>query len=132
MNENKIEGDFCGFAKSHGVIAYKFVSPNRRNVPDRLVICPLGLHFFIEFKKPGEQPRPAQRREIARLRLKGHYVYVISQPGRAERILLKRLSAARARLYDRKRRCCVSLEDVSGKDNNHLIRVGQSFRGESA
>lgn len=55
--------------------AYKFVSPGRRNVPDRLVVFPGGTMVFAEVKKPGESPSDAQLREHERLRKLGCCVY---------------------------------------------------------
>jgi hypothetical protein len=53
--------------------AYKFVSPNRRAVLDRLCVMPAGIIAFIEVKATGKQPSDAQFREIDRLQNKGHY-----------------------------------------------------------
>ena len=78
MLESKVEGSVCDYAKkAYGFIPYKFTSPARRSVPDRLLIGPGGLHFFIEFKAPGKLPTPKQVREIKRLISLGHLVYVI-------------------------------------------------------
>lgn len=81
------------YARSQGCIAYKFTSPSRRSVPDRLIVCPAGVHFFIEFKAPGKKPTKAQNLEIGRLRNLGHLVYVCDQKGQAERILDEILTA---------------------------------------
>lgn len=86
MNESKLEREYAAYAKSLGGVAYKFVSPSRRNVPDRLTVIQ-GYLFFIEFKKPGEPLRGGQIREIARLREMGAVVYVVDQPKIAERLL---------------------------------------------
>ena len=78
MLESKVENEVCDYAKkTYGFIPYKFTSPARRSVPDRLFIGPGGLHFFIEFKAPGKLPTPKQTREINRLISLGHLVYVI-------------------------------------------------------
>lgn len=57
-------------------IAYKFSSPNRRNVPDRLCILPEGMHFFVEVKSEGKNPSPGQIREIKRLNDMQHPVWL--------------------------------------------------------
>lgn len=88
--EVKIERAFVTFAKCHGCEAYKFVSPERKGVPDRLVVGP-GFSFFIEFKAPGEVPSKQQEREIKRLRDLGQNVYVCDREGQAEAILLLKL-----------------------------------------
>jgi hypothetical protein len=57
--------------------AYKFTSPGRRGVPDRLVLLPGGRTVFVECKAPSEQPRPDQVREHNRLRALGFNVVVL-------------------------------------------------------
>jgi hypothetical protein len=61
-----------------GVISYKFTSPNRRSVPDRLCLAPMGLMFFIEYKAPGKTPTDSQFREHQKIENLGHKVYVIN------------------------------------------------------
>ncbi len=75
--EKDIERRTCQYAESKGALHYKFTSPMRAAVPDRLLVHPTGHVIFIEFKKSGEKPTPAQERE--HLRLRGHNVpvYVI-------------------------------------------------------
>jgi hypothetical protein len=58
-----------------GGIAYKFQSPRRRSVPDRIVALP-GRLFFVEVKATGERPTLAQLREHTRLQMLGLTVYV--------------------------------------------------------
>ena len=55
--------------------AYKFTSMGRRGVPDRNVHLPLGVHFYVECKAPGEQLTPAQMRERELLQHFGARVY---------------------------------------------------------
>lgn len=50
-----------------GGIAYKFVSPGRRGVQDRLCVFPGGMVVFIETKAPNGSLSPSQTRETARL-----------------------------------------------------------------
>lgn len=58
-------------------IAYKFRSPQRNGVPDRLCAMPGGVIVFAELKAPGEAPRPDQAREHQRLRDLGCKVLVL-------------------------------------------------------
>mgnify|MGYP000205023204 FL=1 len=74
MLEKQIEAKVCDYAKSKGALVYKFTSPARAAVPDRLFFGPTGRVWFIEFKREGQKPTPAQEREHARLR--GHNVSV--------------------------------------------------------
>jgi len=74
MLEKQIEAKVCDYAKSKGLLVYKFTSPARAAVPDRLFILPNGRMFFCEFKRTGQKPTDAQEREHHRLR--GHKVMV--------------------------------------------------------
>ena len=76
--EKEIEKAVCDYAKSLGCLVYKFTSISMRSVPDRLFIMPAGKGvFFVEFKRRGEVPTPAQEAEIAKIRAKGTAVYVV-------------------------------------------------------
>jgi hypothetical protein len=76
MRESKIEEKGRDYVKRLGGTAYKFVSPARRNVPDRLIDLPGVRLFFIEYKATGERPGTGQWREINRLKKNGNTVYV--------------------------------------------------------
>jgi len=77
MLERDIEKKVCDYAKDRGCLAYKFTSPSRAAVPDRLFIGPTGHMWFVEFKQEGKKPTPAQEREHHRLREKMVEVWVI-------------------------------------------------------
>lgn len=77
MLEKQVEEKVCTYAKSKGFLAYKFTSPNRAAVPDRMFVSPSGFIFFVEFKRPGAKPTPAQEREHAKLRASCVAVYVV-------------------------------------------------------
>jgi len=68
MKESQIERKVCDYVKSKGGLAYKFTSPQRRSVPDRLFILPGGRVVFVEFKRPGGKLTSGQEREIQRLK----------------------------------------------------------------
>ena len=87
MLEKQIEQKVCEYAKSKGFLAYKFTSPARRSVPDRLFLGPNGVCFFIEFKAQGNTPTKAQAREILRLQHHGHRVYVCDSIEYGEHII---------------------------------------------
>lgn len=74
--EKEIEKKVCKYAESKGILQYKFVSPAHRGVPDRVFILPSGPVFFIEFKRKGEKPTPAQLREHERMRKNNALVLV--------------------------------------------------------
>lgn len=76
--EKVIEGKVADHAKGLGMLVYKFTSPSRRSVPDRLFVMPGGKGcFFVEFKRRGEKPTKAQAVEIAKIRGQGARVFII-------------------------------------------------------
>jgi len=77
MLEKQIEAKVCDYAKERGLLVYKFTSPARAAVPDRLFILPSGKAFFVEFKREGQKPTSAQEREHHRLRQHKVSVWVI-------------------------------------------------------
>ena len=77
MLEKQIEASVCDYAKTKNVLVYKFTSPARMAVPDRMFVRPDGKIFFIEFKRKGAKPTPAQEREHERLRNHGVQVFVV-------------------------------------------------------
>jgi len=78
MLEKEIEAKVCEFAKSKGVLVYKFTSPSRAAVPDRLFIGPGGRVWFCEFKRGGQKPTPSQSREHDKLRYQGVRGFVVA------------------------------------------------------
>jgi len=70
-----------------GGIAYKFVSPARRNVPDRLCTLPTGLTVFVECKSPQGYISAGQQKEIERLTNLGQYVIVVSSKSEVDEFI---------------------------------------------
>lgn len=62
--EKEIEKKVCDYAKSKGCYVRKFVSPNNRSVPDRIIIAPGGAVGFLELKREGCKPTKAQEAEM--------------------------------------------------------------------
>ena len=77
MLEKQIETKVCEYAKTKNVLVYKFTSPARAAVPDRMFIRPDGRMWFVEFKREGAKPTEAQEREHHRLRQHKVNVFVI-------------------------------------------------------
>ena len=65
--EKEIEKKVCDYAKSKGCYVRKFVSPNNRSVPDRIIIAPGGAVGFLELKRGGQKPTKAQEVEMEAL-----------------------------------------------------------------
>lgn len=85
--EAHIERQVCLYARREGFYECKFTAPGRRSVPDRFLINRKGHPFFIEFKRRGEKPTPAQYREHDRLRKHGQHVYVIDNIALGKRLI---------------------------------------------
>lgn len=77
VREADVEAALRDRAKALGGIAFKFVSPQRRGAPDRLVLLPGGKVAFVELKAPGGKPTSNQLREHAMIRSLGFSVEVI-------------------------------------------------------
>lgn len=76
IRESKIERHVCDYARNLGVEVYKFVSPGRAGVPDRMFIH-MGKVWFCEFKAPTKNPTPLQNHEIELLRKQRMTVFVV-------------------------------------------------------
>lgn len=91
MNNNPLERDIeaavVAHAKKLGMLVYKFTSPSRRSVPDRMLITKAGVVFFIEFKRKGEKPTASQEVEIAKIRAQGVQVNVVDNVEAGKRII---------------------------------------------
>ena len=55
---------------------WKLTSPNRKGVPDRLVLAHEGVAVLVELKKPGGKLSALQGHTIARLREMRHAMFV--------------------------------------------------------
>jgi hypothetical protein len=87
LRESDIEADHIIGVREQGGESYKFTSPAKRAVPDRIDLFPVppehreivGRYIrFTEAKAPKEVPTPAQEREHARLRALGFTVNVVN------------------------------------------------------
>ena len=81
MRESELEKKLVSHIAKLGGIAYKFSSPNRRSVPDRLCVMPNGRAFFVELKIKGKTPTALQQHKHETLRALGHTVLVIDNIG---------------------------------------------------
>lgn len=74
--EKEIEKYFFKKIEELGGLCYKFTSPSKRGVPDRIVIFN-GLVVFVELKRPGEKLRILQLLIHTRMRERGAIVVTI-------------------------------------------------------
>lgn len=98
--EKDIERKVCDYAKSLGMLCYKFTSPSRRSVPDRMFITKAGVVFFIEFKRAGQKPTAAQEVEIGKIRATGVQVNVVDSVEQGKRIIDTMAIGKGAFVYD--------------------------------
>ena len=77
MLEKDIERKLTLGVKNLGGVAYKFTSPARRSVPDRMIIIPGGHVYFVEVKREKGKLTVGQEREIQRLKTLGCNVAVV-------------------------------------------------------
>lgn len=81
--EAKIEDACCRYARQrYGALTPKFVSPNNRGVPDRILLFPGGHVLFVEFKAPGKKPTALQSHKHQELIEQGFEVWVTDDVGR--------------------------------------------------
>lgn len=77
MLESEIERAACKHAMSKGWLAYKWTSPGRAGVPDRIMITPAGDVFFMEVKAPTGRLSGLQIREHKVLRKNNVEVFTV-------------------------------------------------------
>ena len=90
MLERAIEAAFMRGMKKLGVEALKLNLQGNRGWPDRLVLLP-GRALFIEFKRPGEGPRPLQRFIHAKIEALGFEVCTYADAKEAIAYVTQRL-----------------------------------------
>ena len=86
MRESKIETAVCNYAKSKGWLVYKFTSPSRRAVPDRIFLRG-GVVFFIEFKATGKELRKQQEKIREKFLSHGISVYKVDDINIGKKII---------------------------------------------
>jgi len=89
MREKDIEQYLVKEVKKLDGTPYKFKSPQRRSVPDRLCIFNQKVLAFVEVKATGEVPTEAQNREMDRLILKGQWVLWVDRTSDVDRFIKK-------------------------------------------
>lgn len=85
--ENRVERRLIDGVKALGGITFKFVSPGRAGVPDRVVILPGGTVHFVELKAQGGSASALQQRMLAKLRRMDVTALVLTGADEVERYL---------------------------------------------
>ena len=76
MRERDVEQKLRSEVEKRGGRCFKFLS-SVSGVPDRLLLLPGGLVFFVELKKKGEKPRKLQEVQMRKIRELGFRVRVV-------------------------------------------------------
>jgi DNA primase len=71
MRESILERRIKRYAESKECFFWKFISPQVKGVPDRLLVTPNGDTAFMEIKAPGEKPNKIQEHRMQQLRGQG-------------------------------------------------------------
>lgn len=77
MRESDVEKYLVVRVADCGAVAEKFTSPNRKFVPDRIILLGGSEVCFVECKATGEKPNVGQLRDHERRRALGYRVYVV-------------------------------------------------------
>lgn len=77
MTEKEIERRMRNLVRERGGLTRKFISPNAPGVPDRIVITPQGVVWFVELKTTSGRLTPLQKYEIAEFEKMGANVRVV-------------------------------------------------------
>jgi Holliday junction resolvase len=78
MLEKSIERRVVDYCREHGILCYKFVSPNQRGVPDRILVLPGGQVIFVELKAPTGSCTKLQLHEQKKLTDHNAEVWVVN------------------------------------------------------
>lgn len=87
MMEKQIEQAFARAVKARGGITLKLNPLGMSGIPDRMVLLPNGICFFVELKAPGQKPRPLQIRRMEQLEKLGFRCFVLDNKKQIEEVL---------------------------------------------
>ena len=89
--EGRVESHLTKECKKYNILCYKFQSPSNSGVPDRVLVGN-GKVFFVELKRPGEEPRKLQQQVIKKLQKAGATVYVADNNDEVDAIVKELLA----------------------------------------
>lgn len=87
MLEKDVEKELVRKTEESGGMAWKFVSPGKSGVPDRIILLPNGKIGFVELKAPGEKMRPLQIKRKEQLEKLGFMVFTVDAKERIDGVL---------------------------------------------
>lgn len=86
IDERDVERYLIKECEKRGWLCWKFVSPGRRGVPDRVVIRHGGV-AFVEVKRKGGRVSPLQLRRIDELARRGVPARVVETKGEIDEMI---------------------------------------------
>lgn len=125
-SESKIEQRACELVKQHlGIKGSKLTVTGDTAFPDRIFWIPGGKPLLIEFKKPGEEPRPKQLYNHEWLRNLGYKVEVHDNELRALQAVIDAVETTQLpkegrEILARARSVCALLRPRLGQDINYI------------
>ena len=87
MRESAIERAICQHSKDVGILQFKFTSPNKSGVADRIFLFPNRQVIFMEMKTPKGKLSRLQENHIRLIQKYGHCVYVVDSVEQGKEIL---------------------------------------------
>ena len=125
-SESKIEQRACELIKKHlGIKGSKLTVIGDTAFPDRIFWIPGGKPLLIEFKRPGEAPRPKQLHNHAWLKNLGYKVEVHDNELRALQAVIDAVETTQLpkegrEILARARSICALLRPRSGEDVDYV------------
>lgn len=87
MTEKQIEQKLVKRVKGLGGIALKLNPIGMDGIPDRLILLPKGIAFFVETKAPGKKPRALQINRMKQLERLGFHCCVLDDDKQIDEVI---------------------------------------------
>lgn len=87
MTERDLERLFCQKIHDAGGLAWKFVSPGTRGVPDRLILFPVGKISFVEVKSKKGHLSALQKKRKEQIEALGFSYFLLNSKEQIKTII---------------------------------------------
>lgn len=87
MTEKHIEQKLVKRVKALGGLALKLNPLGMDGIPDRLILLPKGIAFFVETKAPGKKPRALQVNRMKQLERLGFSCFVLDDDKQIDEVI---------------------------------------------
>lgn len=87
MTEKHIEQKLVKRVKALGGLALKLNPLGMDGIPDRLILLPKGIAFFVETKAPGKKPRALQVNRMKQLERLGFACFVLDDDKQIDEVI---------------------------------------------